>query len=72
MIQIIKRQEGKRSEIMTLEGERAQISYNSDGHLVVRLINGDYQDTLVVFDIRSSRKIFDFIGKLCNRNELPF
>lgn len=68
MIQVIKRQEGLRSSVTTIERGRPQISYNSDGHLVIRVIHDSEKDTLVVLDAHVSDTVIDFIRK----ERLPF
>lgn len=60
MIEIIKREEGKQSIKEQLESGKVQISYNSDGHLVIRVIHSLDRDTLVVMDCNVSNKVREF------------
>lgn len=64
-VQIIKRKAGKMPEKMTVNNEnaRVQISYNSDGHLVIRYINihDNDEDILVVLDDRTTYALKDFV-----------
>jgi len=72
MIEIIKRHEGFKSQKEQLHGTRAQISYNSDGHLCIRLLQADpKEDILVVLDKKASRKVIDFL-RTAKANDLPF
>lgn len=68
MIQVIQRKDGERAGIATLQPGRPQISYNSDGHLCIRIIHDKERDTLFVLDKQTSRTVIDFIRK----DELPF
>lgn len=43
-----------------LTGGNVQVSYNSHGHLVVRLMKQNGSDTLIVFDAKASREIIEF------------
>lgn len=72
MIQIIQRHEGHKSVISTLEKGHAQISYNSDGHLVVRVIHDKERDTLIVFDEKASQEVLKFIDHLTDRCRMMF
>lgn len=63
-IEIITRHEGYKSQIQKLPEGRAQISFNSDGHMVIRLINSKSQDTLIVLDENTSRQLIMFSNKL--------
>lgn len=60
MIEVIQREEGKQSVKEQLERGKPQISYNSDGHLVIRLIHDFNRDTLVVLDCNVSNKVREF------------
>jgi hypothetical protein len=77
MIEIIKRREGEKSEKQQINGERVQVSYNSWGHLVIRVIQPvikdmaddiviDFreEDTLVVLDKRTSLEVIRFIERI--------
>lgn len=69
MLEIIKRQNIENPDFGELiqvkkdsfAGDKVQISYNSWGHLVVRIIqpNGD---VLAVFDAATTREILNFAG----------
>jgi hypothetical protein len=58
--QIIKRQAGKIPKISTIGEGVSQISYNSDGRLIVRYIRNQNDDTLIIFDERTSWLIKNF------------
>lgn len=68
MIEVIKRQEGFKSEKSAIESGRPQISYNSDGHICVRLVHDSEKDTLIVFDCEASDRIISFL----RNRDLPF
>lgn len=70
--QIIKRQEGTAQEISTIDGRRTQISYNSDGHIVIRYINSNCADTLIVLDLTTSAALISFVQNMIKKPELPF
>lgn len=77
--QIIKRKMGEKPEIITIatiDGRRSQISFNSDGHLIVRYIYNQNDDTLIVFDSRTSQEIKNFCQHSLksdgNEREIPF
>lgn len=76
MIEIIKRREGFMSQKEQIAGQRVQASYNSWGHLVVRIIDeAPGKDTLVVFDAPTSAHIIGFIKrafKLQEEERCPF
>lgn len=73
MIEIIERAEGLVSHTETINQGRPQISYNSDGRLVVRVIHGELQDTLIVFDDATSAIIKRFVSEIYQPNHrLPF
>ena len=76
MIEIIKRIEGQKSERHQLSG-RPQVSYNSDGRLVIRLIDTQESDQLIVLDQYLSNMVIGFTqDKISNRMhmavDLPF
>lgn len=64
MIQIISRKDGKKAKKTTIGSKfnKVQISYNSWGHLTIRLLqnNDPNEDTLIVFNQRISGEIIDF------------
>lgn len=60
MIEIIKKEEGEQSIKEQFATGKAQISYNSDGHLVIRVIHDKERDTLIVCDFATSNKIIEF------------
>jgi len=74
MIEIIKREEGKKSEKERLQPGRTQISYNSDGHLVIRIIHDNKSDTLIVCNPSTSDEIIEFCNliKRANLKDIPF
>lgn len=74
MIEIIGREEGDKSVKQQLETGRAQISYNSDGHLVIRIIHDKKRDTLVVLDCNVSDKVIEFCQLLqrAHIRDIPF
>lgn len=59
-VQVIKRCEGKTPEKQNIEGN-SQFSYNSDGHLVIRLRHYGSDDTLFVLDRYSSNELIKFV-----------
>lgn len=78
MIEIIKRREGEKSEKQQINGEKVQVSYNSWGHLVIRVIqphpktvlDDGGHDTLIVLDKRTSLEVIRFIesiNPLCSK-----
>lgn len=76
MVEVIRRKK-ENSEVYRIPEGKAQISYNSDGHLVVRALTlaGDNEDALVVFDQEASDAIIRFVqGQLVSRRgmEIPF
>ena len=64
MIQIISRKDGKKSKKTNINSaiKNIQVSYNSWGHLVVRILQNENpnEDTLIVFNQRVSGEIIDF------------
>lgn len=72
MIEIIKRKECEKSEKQQIDGDRVQISFNSWGHLVIRVIQGNDADTLIVLDQKTSDATMNFIKKHVHFDELPF
>lgn len=82
MIQIIKRTEGERHIKETVLGEKIQVSFNSWGHLSVRVIQQEDNgatgiaalrpaDTLVVFDKATSAQIIQFCDRI-RAGGIPF
>lgn len=61
MIEIIKRNDGHKSLKEVIDKGKGQISYNSDGRLVVRVIHDNDRDTLIVFDPHVSSQIIRFV-----------
>lgn len=59
--QIIRRKVGEQPEISNINGKRSQISFNSDGRIVVRYYDTQSNDTLIVLDERTSRRLRGFI-----------
>ena len=74
MIQIIKRREGQDSEIQTLDKGRPQISYNSDGHVVIRIVHDQESDSLIVLDQHCSSVLRGFISAISESKKdfMPF
>lgn len=76
-VQIIERKEGYKNGKITFAGA-PQVSFNDYGHLVVRLIVDNQQDTLIVFDAATSANIANFCqGTLrpmsrCSSNDVPY
>ncbi len=68
MIEIIKRSEGCPSQKQQLVG-RPQISFNDYGHLVVRCIESNEIDNLVVFSQEATNRIVDFVNKYLSKNK---
>ncbi|RKL63039.1 hypothetical protein DXT63_08570 [Thermoanaerobacteraceae bacterium SP2] len=60
-VQIIKRKAGEKPEITNIGRGKIQISYNSDGHIIVRYINSQNDDTLIVLDVMTSNALIRFI-----------
>lgn len=61
--EIIMRDFSKAQMKTQLEGE-IQISYNSDGRLVIRYVHTNHKDELIVFDDEDTKEILAFIKKL--------
>lgn len=59
--QIIKRKAGKMPEIINIDRGKIQISYNSDYHIIIRYINSQNDDTLIVLDLETSNILLNFI-----------
>jgi len=76
MIEIIKRKEGTESAKERIDGNKAQISYNSDGHICIRITKyGCNEDTLIVLDETASYKLYGFCEEIKIKrfqDELPF
>jgi hypothetical protein len=62
VVEIIKRAEGHPSEKQQIDGNGFQVSYNSWGHLAIRVMQSmtGGNDTLVVFDSKVSSAIIGF------------
>lgn len=75
MLEIIKRHEGHESQKEQIQGE-PQISYNDWGHIVIRAINSDKKDALVVLDRRTSVRLIQFCKMIRlhpdEKDDLPF
>ena len=75
MLEIIKRHEGHGSQKEQIDG-MAQMSYNDWGHIVIRAIDTDKKDVLVVLDRAASVRLISFCKmiNLCpdNRSNTPF
>jgi len=71
MIEIIKRPNGHEHVKEQLPGQRAQVSYNSDGHLVVRFL-GSGGDILVMMSKSASDEVIEFCQKQLAGRERRF
>ena len=74
MIEIIERKEGVRNQKRYISGWKVQVSYNDWGHIAVRVIHNDtpMEDTLVVFDKKTSERIIHFCqNKISHADRLP-
>ena len=63
-IQIIKRHEGCKSQIETIRraiNDAPQISYNSEGRIVIRIPDNEGGDVLIVLDRPLSKELIRFI-----------
>jgi hypothetical protein len=71
-IEIIRRHEGSKSNkfIFGEPGNKPQISYNSDGRIVLRLIQNTGSDTLVILDDRASELLIDFCQNSLKNNHI--
>ena len=50
----------------TFSTKRMQVSYNNDGHLVLRFFdpNGEREDTLITLDARETRDLLRFVNNI--------
>ena len=50
----------------TLSTKRMQVSYNNDGHLVLRFFdpNGEREDTLITLDARETWQLLNFVNNI--------
>jgi hypothetical protein len=60
MIEIISREKGEGQERKKICRGNYQVSYNSDGRLVLRIIHDKARDTLIVCDSVASDEIIGF------------
>jgi hypothetical protein len=69
-IEIIERREGSKAQkqIIGPTCAKPQISYNSDGRIVVRLIENSECDTLIIVDSRVSELLIDFCQNSLKNN----
>jgi len=67
-VEIIKRSENLKVEKDRICYDHPQISFNSDNHLVVRLMQNESDDILLVFDSKLSSMIIDFCQAKINNN----
>ena len=75
MVQIIERKTQADKHNVDFPHSNIQVSYNSNGHLVVRNYWNNDSDKLLVFDERVSREIIKFVLKVFGPREndrLPF
>lgn len=72
--EIIKRKAGKMPEIERIEGRSRQVSFNSDGRIVVRYFDSQDDDVLIVFDERTSYILRRFIQRELSQEKdgIPF
>lgn len=59
--QIIKRVTGQSPEIINVAGRKPQVSFNSDGHIVIRYVYSQNEDALIVLDEHASYILRRFI-----------
>lgn len=73
-VEIIKRKSGKMPEIERIEGRSRQVSFNSDGRIVVRYFDSQDDDVLIVFDERTSYILRRFIQRELSQEKdgIPF
>jgi hypothetical protein len=74
-IQIIKRKSGVMPQKEQVGSGMPQISYNSDGHIAIRYIESQDEDTLIVLDQRASETLKFFIQMMLkgpDNGQLPF
>ena len=50
----------------TLSTKRMEVSYNNDGHLVLRFFdpNGEREDTLITLDARETWQLLNFVNNI--------
>lgn len=50
----------------TLSTKRMQVSYNNDGHLVLRFFdpNGEREETLITLDARETWQLLNFVNNI--------
>jgi hypothetical protein len=50
----------------TFSTKRMQVSYNNDGHLVLRFFdpNGEREDTLITLDARETWQLLNFVNNI--------
>jgi hypothetical protein len=67
-VEIIKRIEGQKADKQRIPEGHPQISFNSDGRMVIRQIyfpvDGTQEDTLLVLDVNTTSKIIKFVQQL--------
>lgn len=71
MIEVIFRSDGQPAVKNQINGRWAQVSFNSDGRLVVRVIDSPGSDTLLVFGLEASRSILNF-AEIVNHGRIKF
>lgn len=76
MIEIIDREEGKESIKKHILGRYSQISYNSDDRIVIRIIETNKRDTLIVLGETTSEKLIGFcqnvLRPIKKSEDIPF
>ena len=69
-MEIIKRKSELTKETIetrpALSSKRMQVSYNNDGHLVLRFFdpNGEREETLITLDARETRQLLNFVNNI--------
>lgn len=63
-MEIIKRVEGQKADKQRIREGLPQISFNSDGRMVIRQIYSATEDTLIVLDVNTTSKIIKFVQQL--------
>lgn len=70
--EIIRRKAGRMPEIERIDGKSRQVSFNSDGRIVVRYFDSQDDDVLIVFDERTSHILRQFIQEKLSRRDMSY
>ena len=70
--EIISRKAGRMPEIERIDGKSRQVSFNSDGRIVVRYFDSQDDDVLIVFDERTSHILRQFIQEKLSRRDMSY